>query len=66
MKLINRLCTAKYQRKQIAASRERLYRVALAWCSDAMLADDLVQETLSLGLQKVHQLRDPERLNAWL
>lgn len=31
-----------------------------------MLADDLVQETLSLGLQKVHQLRDPERLNAWL
>lgn len=31
-----------------------------------MLADDLVQETLSLGLQKAHQLREPERLNAWL
>jgi len=31
-----------------------------------MLADDLVQETLSLALQKIHQLRDKERLNAWL
>lgn len=53
-------------RKEIAASRKRLYRVALAWCGDAMLADDLVQETLTLGLQKVHQLREPDRLNAWL
>jgi RNA polymerase sigma-70 factor (ECF subfamily) len=53
-------------RKQIGASRNRLYRVALAWCGDAMLADDLVQETLATGLQKVHQLREPERLNAWL
>lgn len=66
MKLMDRLCLAKSQRKQIAAARPRLFRVALAWCGDAMLADDLVQETLSLGLQKVHQLRDPERLNAWL
>lgn len=66
MKLIERLCLAKSQRKQIAAARPRLFRVALAWCGDAMLADDLVQETMALGLQKVHQLRDPERLNAWL
>ncbi len=66
MKLIERLCQAKCQRKQIAAARPRLFRVALAWCGDAMLADDLVQEAMALGLQKVHQLRDPERLNAWL
>ena len=31
-----------------------------------MLADDLVQETLTLGLKNVHQLRQAERLNAWL
>ena len=53
-------------RRKIAASRERLYRVALAWCGDAMLADDLVQETLTQALQKVHQLRDRDRLYAWL
>jgi RNA polymerase sigma-70 factor (ECF subfamily) len=66
MKLVERLCLANSQRKKIAGARQRLFRVALAWCGDAMLADDLVQETLALGLQKVHQLRDPDRLNAWL
>lgn len=66
MNLIDRLCTNRQQRKQIAAARTRLYRVALAWCGDAMLADDLAQEAVSLGLQKIHQLREPERLNAWL
>ncbi|HFD79982.1 MAG TPA: sigma-70 family RNA polymerase sigma factor [Gammaproteobacteria bacterium] len=66
MKLIERICSSGSQRRKIAASRGRLYRVALAWCGDAMLADDLVQETLSLALQRVHQLREAERLNAWM
>lgn len=66
MSLISQICAKSGLRKEIAASRIRLYRVALAWCGDRMLADDLVQETLSLGLQKAHQLRDRERLNAWL
>jgi len=66
MRLISQVCAKTSLRKDIAASRGRLYRVALAWCGDRMLADDLVQETLSLGLQKAHQLRERERLNAWL
>lgn len=66
MKLIARLCTANTLRRQIGEARARLFRVALAWSGDAMLADDLVQETLTLGLQRVHQLREPDRLNAWL
>jgi RNA polymerase sigma-70 factor (ECF subfamily) len=66
MKLVERLCLANSQRKRIAGARQRLFRAALAWCGDDMLADDLVQETLALGLQKVHQLRDPERLDPWL
>ena len=66
MGLISCINNCVSMRPRIAASRERLYRVALAWCGDSMLADDLVQETLSLALQKVHQLRDRERLNAWL
>ncbi len=66
MGLISCINSGAVLRRRIATSRERLYRVALAWCGDGMLADDLVQETLSLALQKVHQLRDKERLNAWL
>lgn len=66
MKLMERLCLANSQRKRIAGARQRLFRTALAWCGDDMLADDLVQETLALGLQKAHQLRDPERLEPWL
>lgn len=66
MSMISKICAKSGLRKEIAASRIRLYRVALAWCGDRMLADDLVQETLSLGLQKAHQLRERDRLNAWL
>lgn len=51
---------------RIVDSRDSLYRVALAWCGDEMLADDLVQETLSTGIAKRSQLRDERRLFAWL
>jgi RNA polymerase sigma-70 factor (ECF subfamily) len=51
---------------QIEASRGRLYRLAFAWCHDTALADDLAQETLSRGLSRIEQLREPERLMSWL
>lgn len=66
MSLIANLGCGGSMRKRIAAARTRLYRVALAWCGDGMLADDLVQDALALGLQRVHQLRDRERLYPWL
>lgn len=53
-------------RSRIAESRGRLYRVALAWCGDEMLADDLVQETMQSGIVNRRQLRDEDRLFAWL
>ena len=53
-------------KRRIADSRERLYRVALAWCGDEMLADDLVQETMTSGIVNRRQLRDEKRLFAWL
>lgn len=59
-------CPAPSLSSQIAGTRNRLYRVALAWCGDAMLADDLVQETLSTGIARRQQLRDEKRLYAWL
>ncbi len=51
---------------RIAEARNRLYRVALAWCGDEMLADDLVQETMANGIVNIKQLRDENRLFAWL
>lgn len=53
-------------RRQLVESRDRLYRVALAWCGDAMLADDLVQETLLAGIANRGQLRDRSRFFSWL
>lgn len=47
-------------------ARGRLYRMAYAWCHNAALADDLVQDTLAKALQKGNQLRDPKARDAWL
>ncbi|MDD5391624.1 MAG: sigma-70 family RNA polymerase sigma factor [Thiothrix sp.] len=51
---------------KLGEHRPRLHRMALAWCSDPALADDLVQDTLAKALEKQDQLKDEERLGAWL
>ncbi len=50
----------------LEARRGRLWRMACAWAKDPVLAEDLVQETLLRALRFKDQLRDPERLDAWL
>ena len=50
----------------IEAQRPVLYRIAYAWCHDAALADDLVQETLSKAWVRRAQLRDEAALKAWM
>lgn len=60
------LCAGPALRRRIADSRDRLYRVALAWCGDEMLADDLVQETIETGILKSRQLKDETKLYSWL
>ena len=60
------ICTGPALKKRIADSRERLYRVALSWCGDEMLADDLVQEAIETGICKRRQLRDESKLFPWL
>lgn len=52
--------------RQLSEQRPRLHRMALAWCGDPTLADDLVQDTLAKALEKQEQLKDAERLPAWL
>jgi RNA polymerase sigma-70 factor (ECF subfamily) len=53
-------------RPGIEAQRPMLYRIAYAWCHDAALADDLVQETLSKAWVRRAQLRDEAALKAWM
>lgn len=53
-------------REAVTQKRARLYRVAYAWCHNAALAEDLVQETLAKAVQKAGQLRDANAQDAWL
>lgn len=53
-------------RPGIEAQRPVLYRIAYAWCHDAALADDLVQETLSKAWVRRAQLRDEAALKSWM
>jgi RNA polymerase sigma-70 factor (ECF subfamily) len=64
--ITNKLCAGPALRRRIADSRDRLYRVALAWCGDEMLADDLVQETIETGILKSRQLKDETKLYSWM
>ncbi|HEX7972651.1 MAG TPA: RNA polymerase sigma factor [Thiobacillus sp.] len=63
--MISRLLFGPF-RPGIEAQRPALYRIAYAWCHDAALADDLVQETLSKAWVRRAQLRDEAALKAWM
>lgn len=60
------ICADPALKRRIADSRDRLYRVALSWCGEEMLADDLVQEAIETGIRKRRQLRDESKLFSWL
>lgn len=66
MRVLDLVCKNRQFRKALGESRQRLYRMALAWTREPALADDLVQEAMARGLKNAQQLRDHERLNAWL
>jgi RNA polymerase sigma-70 factor (ECF subfamily) len=53
-------------RRRLETLRPRLHRLAYAWCHDAALADDLVQDTLAKALTRSDQLRDEQALESWL
>jgi RNA polymerase sigma-70 factor, ECF subfamily len=53
-------------RRRLEALRPRLHRLAQAWCHDAALADDLVQDTLARALSRGEQLRDAQAMEGWL
>lgn len=53
-------------KKQLMGERNKLYRLAMSWCGDRMLADDLVQDCLIRAWQKRRQLKDREKMHAWM
>jgi RNA polymerase sigma-70 factor, ECF subfamily len=53
-------------RRELESSRELLYRMACAWCRDAALADDLAHQAAEKALRCAGQLRDTQRVHAWL
>lgn len=65
MTMISRLLFGPF-RPSIEAMRPVLYRIAYAWCHDAALSDDLVQDTLSKAWTRRAQLRDEASLKAWV
>ena len=60
------LCFPPSLKKQLKGQRNNLYRLAMSWCGDRMLADDVVQDCMVKAWQKRQQLKDREKLNAWL
>jgi RNA polymerase sigma-70 factor (ECF subfamily) len=53
-------------RVELAQWAPELLAVARYLCRSDSEAQDLVQTTLEIGLRKLHQLRDPANLRAWL
>jgi len=43
-----------------------MFRIAFSWCHDEMLADDLVQDTLTKALQRLNQLKKPDMMESWV
>jgi RNA polymerase sigma-70 factor (ECF subfamily) len=66
MELFNMMCRGREFRARLETNRRRLYRMAYAWCRDAHLADDLVQEAIVNALRNSSQLRSFEALDSWL
>jgi RNA polymerase sigma-70 factor, ECF subfamily len=46
--------------------RKKLHRVAIAWCRNRAIADDLVQDTLVKALKNLGQLRETQAIDSWL
>jgi RNA polymerase sigma-70 factor, ECF subfamily len=59
-------CRGGQFKRAIEESRPRLFRMALAWCGQVDLADDLCQEALTRALVNQQQLRSMEKFDAWI
>ena len=61
-----KVCPTTPLQDRIIESRNKLYQIALSWCGDRMLADDMVQETVTIALKNHSQLRDEDKMFGWI
>lgn len=66
MKLFGLFDSNKNFITRLEQNQSRLHRLALSWCHNRTLAEDLAQETLSKAIAKSAQLRDLESMESWL
>jgi len=52
--------------RRLEKCRDKLYRMAYAWCHNRYLAEDLTQQALLKAIEKQAQLRDVEKLEQWV
>ncbi|MBU0500433.1 MAG: RNA polymerase sigma factor [Gammaproteobacteria bacterium] len=52
--------------KRLEQCQGRLHRLALSWCHNRALAEDLAQEALSKAMAKSDHLRDLDSMESWL
>jgi RNA polymerase sigma-70 factor, ECF subfamily len=51
--------------RELCENRIKFYKLAYSWCSDQMLADDLVQEAMQKAFLSFDSLKEDSKLNAW-
>lgn len=66
MSIIQFCLRNRHLEKKLEACRNRMFRIAFSWCHDEMLADDLVQDTLTKALLGLNQLKKPDVLESWV
>ena len=52
--------------RQLSTEFSHVFRLALRFCRDRHLAEDLAQETMLKAVRKLDQLDSPDRLRVWL
>ncbi len=68
-KIVDLFCESKQRRQfnlALESRYQRLYRLAFAWSHQAVIAEDLVQETMLKALESHKDLSNMEHLDAWL
>ena len=56
----------RHLEKKLEGCRQKMFRIAFSWCHDEMLADDLVQDSLTRALLCLNQLKKPEVIESWV